>query len=69
MRYLVAILGVLVLAVFISLLSAIPVYYLWNWLVPALTKGALATVTFLQAWGLTFLCTMLFKSTTTVNKS
>ena len=69
MRYIAAIVGILVLAVFISLLSAIPVFFLWNWLVPVITKGALATVTFLQAWGLTFLCAMLFKNTTKVSKS
>lgn len=69
MRVLTTIIGAIILLVFLSLIGAIPVYFLWNWLVPVITKGALATVTFLQAWGLTFLCAMLFKSTTTVNKS
>ncbi len=46
--------------VLIGFLGALPLYFLWNWLMPDLF--ALKTVTFWQAWGLFFLCSMLFKS-------
>lgn len=56
------VLGMFVLAFAMSLICAIPVYFLWNWLVPDITKEALTPITFWQAWGISFLCSMLFKS-------
>jgi len=53
-----AILGVFVLAVFLAL----PTMWLWNALIPDITKNALTEVSFLQALGLNFLCGILFKS-------
>jgi hypothetical protein len=48
--------------VFISFLLSWPVYMLWNGcLVDAVT--VLKEVTWLQAWGINFLCGMLFKTT------
>ncbi|HDY88414.1 MAG TPA: hypothetical protein ENH82_09940 [bacterium] len=53
----------------LSILFAIPVWLLWNWLVP--TLFGLSKVTLIQAWGLAFLSSILFKSSsskTVVNK-
>ncbi len=61
-----AIIGAIVLAFVIALISAIPVWLLWNWLMPLLF--GLKTVTFLQAWGLSFLSACLFKQTSTSSK-
>lgn len=62
------ILGVLALLVIFSLLLALPVMWLWNWLMPVIFK--LPTLTVWQAWGLNVLCGFLFKSsyTNTNNK-
>jgi hypothetical protein len=49
--------------VFISIfavIAAIPTYYLWNWLMPELF--ALKAITFVQAIGLNFMTSILFKS-------
>jgi len=45
----------------VSVLAAVPMYWLWNWLMPVLFS--LTTITFWQAWGLVFLTAILFKST------
>jgi hypothetical protein len=50
----------------ISLIMAVPTMLLWDWLMPELF--GLKTVTLFQAWGLNFLCGMLFKSHTSVSK-
>lgn len=42
------------------LLTFVPVYFLWNWLMPELF--GLTKITFLQAFGLSALCSCLFKS-------
>ncbi len=56
------ILVVIVAAIF-GIIAAIPIYFLWNWLMP--TIFAIKTITFLQAWGIYFLSSMLFKSAKT----
>ena len=56
-------LGFIVLAALLSLLSAVPVFFLWNWLMPAIF--GLKIITFWQAWGLCWLFGLLFKSTST----
>lgn len=43
-----------------ALLNSLPVYFLWNWLMPELF--GLTEITFLQSVGLSFLCGFLFKS-------
>jgi len=43
----------------IGFVLAIPVMYLWNWVVPLLTKGALASITYWKAWGLIVLLGIL----------
>lgn len=58
-----ALIGILValLLIFgVSVLFAIPVWLLWNWLMPIIFGAT--KVSLLQAWGLTFLCSLLFKS-------
>ena len=50
----------------ISLIMAVPTMLLWDWLMPELF--GLKTVTLFQAWGLNFLCGMLFKSHTSTSK-
>jgi hypothetical protein len=57
-------LGIAMLAVgavlLLALIVTVPVYFLWNWLVPDLFHGP--EVTFWQAWGLSTLAALLFKS-------
>ena len=50
----------------LSLIMALPTMLLWDWLMPELF--GLKTVTLFQAWGLNFLCGMLFKSHTNSSK-
>ena len=54
------------LVVLIGLLTGIPVYFLWNALMPDLFH--LPVITFWQALGLSVLCSLLFKSTTSSSK-
>lgn len=56
----VAIPFVLVVAVGLSALYAWPVQLLWNGILPVVF--GIAKITFLQAWGLTVLASLLFKS-------
>lgn len=49
-----------------ALLTGFPLMWLWNWLMPMLF--GLKVLTFWQAWGVSVLCSILFKSSTT-NKS
>ena len=52
--------GAIVILVFVSFLLSYPVFLLWN----GCLVGAVAEVTWLQAWGLTVLCAFLFKPST-----
>lgn len=49
-------------AVVVSFVTALPVWWLWNWLCP--TLFGLPEIGFWQAWGLGLLCAFLFKSST-----
>lgn len=49
-----------------SLLGSVPVYFLWNWLMPDIF--GLTEITFLQSVGLSFLCSCLFKSSAVSSK-
>ena len=51
-------LGAIALALLASVITAFPVKWLWNWLVPEIF--GLKTISALQAWGLVFLLHMLF---------
>jgi hypothetical protein len=44
----------------LSLIMALPTMWLWDWLMPHLF--GLKEITLFQAWGLNFLCGLLFKS-------
>ena len=68
MKTLIAAIGTIILGLatllFISFLLSWPVYMLWNGCLIDAVAGV-AEVTWLQAWGLSALCGLLFKSTTT----
>jgi hypothetical protein len=66
-KMVVGIVGVLGLLVFLSFLLSWPVMMLWNGcLVDAVT--GVKEVTWMQAWGLSLLCGILFKSHTSSSK-
>ena len=50
------------LIIIVSLVYALPVMWLWDWLMP--TIFGLKEITVFQAWGLSALCGLLFKSNT-----
>lgn len=51
----------------VSLILGLPVMWLWNWLMPAIF--GIKTITWIQAVGLSFLCSLLFKGgSTTIKK-
>ena len=52
--------GAIVLLVFVSFLLSYPVFLLWNGCLVGAVAGVVE-VTWLQAWGLTVLCSFLFK--------
>jgi hypothetical protein len=56
-----AVVLIFAVSVVVSLLTAYPVMLLWNWLGPDLFEWP--TIDFLQALGITALCSLLFKST------
>ena len=66
-----AVVGAVVLSlaglVFLSFLLSWPVFMLWNGCLVGAVAGV-ASVTWLQAWGLTVLCGFLFKSSVTTSK-
>jgi hypothetical protein len=64
-----AVVGFIVLFVFLSFLFAWPVMALWNGCLVDAVDGV-HQITWLQSWGLSILCSFLFKSTNfTSNKS
>lgn len=52
-------LGIVVVAVSCTI-TAVPVYYLWNWLMPELFR--MPVITIWQSFGLVILCSFLFKN-------
>lgn len=52
-------LAAMVLFAFVGLIVAIPVYLLWNWLMPEIFE--LGEITYWQAWGLFWLASLLTK--------
>lgn len=59
--------GVLVAVAILALLCSLPVYFLWNWLMPEIF--GLKTITWLQALGLCVLGRGLFGSSASSSKS
>jgi len=57
---LLALIGGLALSAVFSLLGGLFVMLLWNWLIPSIF--GLGVIGFWQAWGLTWLCSILFKN-------
>jgi hypothetical protein len=66
MNALATILGGVALLIGLTLLFAVPTMLLWDWLMPELF--GLKEITLLQAWGVNFLCGMLFKNNTSTSK-
>jgi len=62
MNLLNSVVTIVIIVVGVSLLFALPVMLLWDWLMP--TLFGLKEITLFQAWGLTWLCGMLFKNNT-----
>lgn len=60
------IVGGIALIVFMSFLLSLPVMLLWDAVIPKIF--GLPEITWLQAWGLSLLCGLLFKSHVTTNK-
>lgn len=59
--------GAAILAVFaLAAIMSLPVMLLWDWLMPSIF--GLRSITWFEAWGLMFLCGLLFKSHTTVER-
>jgi hypothetical protein len=52
--------------IFVAALMSLPVMLLWDWLMP--TIFGLPEITWFQAWGILFLCGLLFKSHTATKK-
>jgi len=59
-----AVIGIIGFVFFLAFINAILITWLWNWLVPILLPSGqlVASITYWQAWGVSFLCVMLFKS-------
>jgi len=66
MQAIAAFLTAVTVLVAFSLIMALPTMWLWDWLMPELF--GLKTITLFQAWGLNFLCGLLFKSHTNNSK-
>jgi len=56
-----AIFGIVIMLLIAAAIFAIPVYFLWNWIIPQVF--GLPELTLFQAWGMLTLCQFLFKST------
>lgn len=52
------IVSALAMYAFVSVVLSIPVWLLWNWLVP--TIFGITKITLGQAWGISLLCGLLF---------
>jgi hypothetical protein len=66
MNVIMTILGAVALLVIVAAVMSLPVMLLWDWLMPVIF--GLPTITWFQAWGLLFLCGLLFKNHTTINR-
>ena len=67
MKYVTTIMTTLGLILFLSLIIALPVMWLWNWaLVPAI--DGVNPIVWKHAWGISLLFSLLFKSGISPNK-
>ena len=53
----------------LSLLMAFPVKWMWNYVVPSVTKGAVTEINFWQAFFGGWLCQILFKGSSSSRNS
>jgi len=60
------ILTILGITALYAIILGLPIMLLWNWLIPTIWGGP--HITFFQAIGLYFLCSSLFKSSTSKSK-
>jgi hypothetical protein len=67
MNVIVTFIGVIVVGVLLSFLLSWPVYMLWNGCLVGAVTGV-NEITWLQAWGLGLLFSMLFKQSATSSK-
>ena len=51
----------IVRTIIIAFLMALPVMWLWNSIIPDVTKGAITELNFWQALGLNFLCNFMIR--------
>ena len=51
-----------ILSALVGLIMAIPVMFIWNWVMPHLSNGFFAEINYLRAWGLMTLIGILFSS-------
>lgn len=58
-EFLLTVASVTLLGAILCLIPAIPIYLLWNWLMPEIF--VLRAITFSQAWGIAWLTMLLFK--------
>jgi hypothetical protein len=65
MKALATIFGGILFLFIVAAIMSLPVMLLWDWLMP--TIFGLKEITWFQAWGLLFLCGLLFKSNTAKN--
>jgi hypothetical protein len=63
-----SIMFVFVFGILSALLMALPVMYLWNVNLPDMFPGTVPEIGFWRAWGLAFLCRILFASQTNTRK-
>jgi hypothetical protein len=63
MNIIATIVGGIALIVLLSFLLSLPVMLLWDAVIPSIFTG-LHEITWFQAWGLSLLCGLLFKSHT-----
>jgi hypothetical protein len=61
------VIGTIIFAFLLAGLTGVFVMLLWNWLMPSIFH--LREINFWEAWGLAWLCGILFKSSTSSSKS
>lgn len=66
MDYFMKFLFLVIFMIIVACLLALPIMWLWNWLMPLIF--GLIKITFIQALGLGFLCQTLFGSRVSFNK-
>lgn len=63
MKLFIEVLGIIAYFILLSAMSALPVMWLWNWIMPDLLE--VVKISFVQAWGLSLLTGLLFRVSAT----